>query len=157
MAKLKYWESNRNMLLFLVTFNTLHNNVTNFSNEWKQEVKCAESSITIFSNKWKWGWNMLLITVMRSLLLKVVLFLTADSESTWSLYTYLMLVSHAVHITTVSALQVVPCCSVFCNLPNYINYKIICNLVMPMLCLGFDRESFPMWTYHGGLCPGAFS
>ena len=33
MAKLEYWKSNRNMLLVLVTFKTLHNNVTNFSNE----------------------------------------------------------------------------------------------------------------------------
>ena len=55
MAKLGYWEPIRNMLLFLVTFQTLHNNVTNFSNESKQEVKFAESSVTIFSNKWKWG------------------------------------------------------------------------------------------------------
>ena len=55
MAKLEYWEWNGNMLLFLVTFKTLHDNVTNVSNEWKQEVKCTESSISIFSNTWKWG------------------------------------------------------------------------------------------------------
>ena len=35
------------MLLFLVTFKTLQNNVTKFSNEWKEEVKCTECSITI--------------------------------------------------------------------------------------------------------------
>ena len=50
MAKLEYWESNKNMLLILVTLKTLHNNVTIFNNEQKQGVKCAESSITIFSN-----------------------------------------------------------------------------------------------------------
>ena len=55
MAKLEWGESSRNMLLFLVTFKTLHNNVTDFSNEWKQEVKFAEGSVTIFSNKGNWG------------------------------------------------------------------------------------------------------
>ena len=35
------------MLLFLVTLKTLHNNVINLSNESEQEVKRAESSITI--------------------------------------------------------------------------------------------------------------
>ena len=48
MATLEYRESNRNMSLFLVTFGTLHNNVTNFSYESKQEVKFADSSITFF-------------------------------------------------------------------------------------------------------------
>ena len=33
MAKLEYRESNRNMLIFLVTIKTLYNNVTNFNNE----------------------------------------------------------------------------------------------------------------------------
>ena len=37
MEKLEYRESNRNMLLFLITFKTLHSNVTNFSNERKRE------------------------------------------------------------------------------------------------------------------------
>ena len=69
MAKL---ESNRSMLLFLVTFKTLQNNVTNFSNEGKQEVNSTESSITNFSNKWKWCSNMLLIIVVRRLYLEVV-------------------------------------------------------------------------------------
>ena len=64
------------MLFYLVTFKTLHNNLTNFSNKWTQEVKCAESSVTIFSNEWNWGWNMLLVIVTMSLLLKTVLFLT---------------------------------------------------------------------------------
>ena len=41
------------MLLFLVTFETLHNNVTNFRNERKLEVHCAESSVTVFSNTMK--------------------------------------------------------------------------------------------------------
>ena len=36
-------------------FSNLHNHATNFSNESKQEVNSAESSITIFSKKWKWG------------------------------------------------------------------------------------------------------
>ena len=53
MAKLEYWESNRNMFLFLATCNTLYINVTNFRNEGKEEVKFAENSITILSNKWK--------------------------------------------------------------------------------------------------------
>ena len=35
-AKLEYGESNRNMLLFLVTFEALHNNGTSFNNEGKQ-------------------------------------------------------------------------------------------------------------------------
>ena len=51
MAKLEYWESNGNMLLFVVTFKTSDINVTNFSDEWKQEVRCAESSNTIFTSK----------------------------------------------------------------------------------------------------------
>ena len=34
-------------------FQTLHNNVTNVRNDIKQEVKCAESSSTIFSKKLK--------------------------------------------------------------------------------------------------------
>ena len=51
MAKLKCWESYRNMLLLLVTYKTLHKNVINFGNDSKQEVKCAERSTTIFSTK----------------------------------------------------------------------------------------------------------
>ena len=81
MAKLEYWESNRNMLLFLVKFKTLHNNVTDFSNEWKQEVKCTESFVTIFNNIWKRGWNVVLIIGLISLLLKVVLFLTGHRQA----------------------------------------------------------------------------
>ena len=42
MAKLECLESNRNMLLLLLIFELLQNNVTKFSNESKQEVKCAE-------------------------------------------------------------------------------------------------------------------
>ena len=41
----------KHVTLFLVTFKPLRNNVTNISNERKQEVKCSESSVTIFSNK----------------------------------------------------------------------------------------------------------
>ena len=50
MAKLEWWESNRNVLLYVVTFKT-YNNVTNFSNEWTQEVKCAESLLFLVTNE----------------------------------------------------------------------------------------------------------
>ena len=44
-GKVRILRINRKMLL--VTFKTLHNNDTNFSNERKQEVKCTENSVTI--------------------------------------------------------------------------------------------------------------
>ena len=37
------------MVLLLGTFKTLHNNVNDFSNEWKQKMKCTESSLLLFS------------------------------------------------------------------------------------------------------------